>query len=116
MGKLPLEGFKFAVYVGLPVLAVTYFQRPDVFRRIIENRNYIQYPPEDERSPEELLEALVRVVDQQRLEAVHLEGLEAEDVQDADEAVPPDDAGGRVVERPVALDDAQSKYLSPDPL
>ena len=60
MGKLPLEGFKFAVYVGLPVLAVTYFQRPDVFRRIIENRNYIQYPPEDERSPEELLEAIAR--------------------------------------------------------
>ena len=58
MGKLPLEGFKFAVYIGAPVLAVTYFQRPDVFRRIIENRNYIQYPPEDERSPEELLEAI----------------------------------------------------------
>jgi hypothetical protein len=60
MGKLPLEGFKFAVYIGAPVLAVTYFQRPDVFRRIIENRNYIQYPPEDERSPEELLDALAK--------------------------------------------------------
>ena len=58
MGKLPLEGFKFAVYIVMPVVAVTYFQRPEVFRKIIENRNYIQYPPEEERSPEELINAL----------------------------------------------------------
>ena len=58
MGKLPLEGFKFAVYIVMPVVAVTYFQRPEVFRKIIENRNYIQYPPEEERSPEDLINTL----------------------------------------------------------
>ena len=58
MGKLPLEGFKFAVYIVMPVVAVTYFQRPEVFRKIIENRNYIQYPPEEERSPEDLVNTL----------------------------------------------------------
>ena len=52
---LRLEGFKFGVYVVLPVLAITYFQDPRIFRAIIEKRQYIRYPAEDERKPEDLL-------------------------------------------------------------
>ena len=55
MSRLHLEIMKFSVYVFIPIGAVVYFQDPKVFRRIIEQRNYIRYPPEDERRPEDLM-------------------------------------------------------------
>ena len=55
MSRLHLEILKFSVYVFIPIGAVVYFQDPKVFRRIIEQRNYIRYPPEDERRPEDLM-------------------------------------------------------------
>jgi hypothetical protein len=48
-----MEGFKFAVYVFIPIGAVLYFQDPKVFRRIIESKNYIRYPPESDNNFEE---------------------------------------------------------------
>ena len=51
-----MELFKFSVYVFIPIGAVIYFQEPRVFRRIIEQKNYIRYPPESEKRPEDLLD------------------------------------------------------------
>jgi hypothetical protein len=50
-----LEMFKFSVYVFVPIMAVGYFQDPKVFRAIIEKRQYIRYPAENETRPEDLL-------------------------------------------------------------
>jgi hypothetical protein len=47
--------FKFSVYVFVPIMAVGYFQDPKVFRAIIEKRQYIRYPAENETRPEDLL-------------------------------------------------------------
>ena len=50
--RTPLEVFKFALYVSIPIVMVGVVAQPEPMKMVIRNTQYILYPPEDPRGRE----------------------------------------------------------------
>jgi len=53
MGKAWLEGFKFSVYLAVPVaLTAAFAVNPENLEAVIRNRRYVVYPPDGPKPPQ----------------------------------------------------------------
>jgi hypothetical protein len=52
-GSAGLEVFKAIVIVGLPIVATIVYSDPEVMRQIIDSTQYVIYPPEAPRPPQD---------------------------------------------------------------
>jgi len=54
------ENAKVASYVAIPIAVVFTFSQPEMMEKIVRNRMYVLYPPENERPPLTVEEARQR--------------------------------------------------------
>eukprot|EP00700_Malawimonas_jakobiformis_P002929 EC725268.1.p1 GENE.EC725268.1~~EC725268.1.p1 ORF type:complete len:79 (+),score=0.05 EC725268.1:105-341(+) len=66
-----LEWFKFALYLGVPVGVVYFFSRPSIYMPYLERKQFVVYPPEGERPPENLEEIKKRADAQMNVNDKH---------------------------------------------
>ena len=48
---LVMENFKFIVFLVTPVVSASIFWNDAIVEKIVQNRQYVNYPPEAERPP-----------------------------------------------------------------
>ena len=66
---LILENFKFSLFVITPIFTAGLFWNDKIVEAVVRNRQYIVYPPEAERLPQnrdELNNALQKIQDQKK--------------------------------------------------
>jgi len=66
--RAPLEAFKFAVYIFLPIATIAFFNKPEFVERLITAREYIIFPAEDKRPPKGTKDDIQKALDELKLE------------------------------------------------